>query len=151
MLRVVAGFCSGFLILSMAQGATAVPEVVNLTFAPCGGMIFLPVTLADGKSHLLLLDTGNVSSWLVADTARSLGLRLEPIEPDGKAVPGVFRLGVQTVSLQGRELSGKFLALGREQFLTAVTGNSASSAAGDALVAQRLAADRPDDSGGPAH
>ena len=115
MLRVVAALCSVFPVLATAQSATAVSEVVNLTFAPCGGMICLPVTLADGKSHLLLLDTGNVSSWLVADTARTLGLRLEPIERDGKAVPGVFRLGVQTVALQGRELSGKFLALGREQ------------------------------------
>ena len=43
------------------------------------------------------------------------------------------------------------LALGREQFLTAVTGNSTSSAAVDALVAQRLAADPPKDSGGPVH
>jgi hypothetical protein len=43
------------------------------------------------------------------------------------------------------------LAIGREQFLTAVTGNSTSSAAVDELVAQRLAADPPEDSGGPAH
>ena len=43
------------------------------------------------------------------------------------------------------------LAFGREQFLTAITGNSASSVAVDALVAQRLAADPPEDSGGPAH
>jgi hypothetical protein len=115
MLRRVVAFCSSFLILSTVQGAPAVPEVVNLTFVPCGGMICVPVTLADARSHLLLLDTGNVNSWLLADTASTLGLKLEPIERDGKAVPGIFRLGVQTVPLQGRTLSGKFLALGREQ------------------------------------
>src|SRR5215471_129287 len=43
------------------------------------------------------------------------------------------------------------LALGREEFLTAVTGNSMSSAAADSLAAQRLAADPPEDIGGPAH
>ena len=43
------------------------------------------------------------------------------------------------------------LALGREQFLTAVTGNSTSSAAVDALAAQRLAADPPEEISGPAH
>jgi MFS family permease len=43
------------------------------------------------------------------------------------------------------------LALGREEFLTAVTGNSTSRAAADSLAAQRLAADPPEDSGGPAH
>ncbi|HBZ71149.1 MAG TPA: hypothetical protein DEP35_16020, partial [Deltaproteobacteria bacterium] len=42
-------------------------------------------------------------------------LKLEPIEQDGKALPGLFRLGTQTVSLQGRALSGRFLALEREQ------------------------------------
>jgi len=78
-------------------------------------MICMPVTLADGRSHLLLLDTGNVSSWLVADTARNLGLKLDAIEHEGKAVPGIFRVGVQTISLQGREFSGKFLAVDREQ------------------------------------
>jgi MFS family permease len=37
------------------------------------------------------------------------------------------------------------LALGREEFLTAVTGNSTSRAAADSLAAQRLAADGPED------
>jgi len=36
------------------------------------------------------------------------------------------------------------LALGREEFLTAVTGNSMSKAAADALVAERLSTDPPD-------
>src|SRR6516225_7564035 len=36
------------------------------------------------------------------------------------------------------------LALGREQFLTAVTGNSTSKTAADALATQRLSTDRPD-------
>ena len=30
------------------------------------------------------------------------GLKLDPIEKDGKGVSGIFRLGAQTVSLQGR-------------------------------------------------
>jgi Cyclic nucleotide-binding domain len=42
------------------------------------------------------------------------------------------------------------LALGREEFLTAVTGNSTSKAAADALTAQRLSTDAPDRSDGPA-
>src|SRR5262249_40760524 len=36
------------------------------------------------------------------------------------------------------------LALGRDQFLTAVTGNPASQTAADELAAQRLSADAPD-------
>jgi CRP-like cAMP-binding protein len=42
------------------------------------------------------------------------------------------------------------LALGREEFLTAVTGDSMSMAAADALAAQRLSTDAPDRSDGPA-
>jgi hypothetical protein len=42
------------------------------------------------------------------------------------------------------------LALGREEFLTAVTGNSTSMAAADALAAHRLTADTPDRSDGSA-
>jgi hypothetical protein len=42
------------------------------------------------------------------------------------------------------------LALGREEFLTAVTGNRTSKTAADALAAQRLSTDAPDRNEGPA-
>jgi hypothetical protein len=42
------------------------------------------------------------------------------------------------------------LALGREEFLTAVTGNSTSMTAAGALAAQRLSTDAPDRNDGPA-
>jgi CRP-like cAMP-binding protein len=42
------------------------------------------------------------------------------------------------------------LALGREEFLTAVTGNSTSMAAADALAAHRLTTDTPHRSNGSA-
>jgi CRP-like cAMP-binding protein len=42
------------------------------------------------------------------------------------------------------------LALGREEFLTAVTGNSTSKIAADALAAQRLSTDPPDRNDGSA-
>jgi hypothetical protein len=102
-------------LVSVARAASDAPELVSLAYTPCAGMICIPVTLADGKSHVLLLDTGNVNSWLLADTARSIGLKPEPIEQDGKTLPGLFRLGEQQVSLQGQELSGRFLALSRQQ------------------------------------
>jgi hypothetical protein len=114
MLRLTAALGSMLLVVA-AHSAPAVPAAVTLTFAPCGGMICIPVTLADGRNHVLLLDTGNVNSWLTADTARALGLKPEPIEQDGKVLTGLFRLGAQSVRLQGRMLSGRFLALDREQ------------------------------------
>lgn len=78
-------------------------------------MICLPVTLADGKSHRLLLDTGNINSWLTVDAAQTLHLPLDPVQQNGKALAGVFRLGPQTVSLAQRQLSGRFVALSPEQ------------------------------------
>jgi hypothetical protein len=78
-------------------------------------MICLPVTLADGKTHWMLLDTGNVNSWLLADSARAMHLKLEGIEQDGKKLEGIFRLGTQTVLLQQQPLSARFLAFGKEQ------------------------------------
>ncbi|HWZ62640.1 MAG TPA: hypothetical protein VNX02_06435 [Steroidobacteraceae bacterium] len=116
MLRLAVAFGSLLLLLVSATPAgAAAPEAVTLSYAPCGGMICVPVTLADGKSHVMLLDTGNVNSWLLVDTARALGLKVEPIEQDGKTLAGLFRLGPQTVSLGSRTLSGRFLALDREQ------------------------------------
>ena len=84
----------------------------EVRFRSCAGMICLPVTLPDGNPHLLLLDTGNVNSWLKVETARALQFKLEPIEREGTALPGVYRLGSRTVSLGGRALSAKFAALG---------------------------------------
>lgn len=113
--RPVAALASLLLVWSTAQAASPAPDLVNLAYTPCAGMICVPVTLADGKTHVLLLDTGNVNSWLLAGTARAMGLKLDPIEQDGKVLPGLFRLGAQRVSLQGQELSGRFLALSRQQ------------------------------------
>jgi len=100
---------------ALFAGVAAVAAPADVAFEPCDGMICLPVTLADGRSHLLLIDTGNVNSWLAAGTARALHLKLEPIEQQGKAVPGIFRLGPQTVSLGGASLTGRFLAFEPEQ------------------------------------
>jgi len=115
MFRAYAAVCSVLILGFAAPGAATVPDAVTLAYAPCGGMICIPVTLVDGKSHVLLLDTGNINSWLLAESARALGLKLDPIERNGQALPGLFRLGAQSVSLQGRTLSGRFLALEREQ------------------------------------
>ena len=115
MLRLAATFCSCLLLMALAKAAPVVAGAVSVPFTLCGEMICLKVRLADGVDHVLLLDTGNISSWLMADTARALGLKLDPIEQDGKIVPEIFRLGEQTVSLNGRALSGSFLAFGREQ------------------------------------
>lgn len=115
MLRLPAAL--GFLLLlsSAVPASPAATGLVKLAYTPCGGMICIPVTLPDGKSHTLLLDTGNVESWLRSDTAQALGLKLEPMAQNGKTLPGLYRLGTQQLSLQEQKLSGQFLAVSREQ------------------------------------
>ena len=106
----------GILILGVtatswaAQGAAAA-QAVNISFSLCDGMMCVPATLSDGKSHVMLLDTGNMNSWLSARTARSLGMTLEPIMSGDKPLPGIFRLGAQTIALGGKSISARFLAL----------------------------------------
>jgi hypothetical protein len=101
-------------LLVLAAGR-ALGEAAEVPFEPCDGMICLPVTLVDGKSHRLLLDTGNINSWLTLDTAQTLHVPLDPVQQNGKALAGVFRLGALTVSLAQRPLSGRFVALSPEQ------------------------------------
>jgi len=113
MQRLVHSFSLTALLALAAPAALA--ETAEVPFEPCDGMICLPVTLADGKSHLLLLDTGNINSWLTIETAQTLHLPLEPLEQNGKTLDGIFRLGAQTVSLAERSLSGRFAALSPEQ------------------------------------
>jgi hypothetical protein len=108
------------LLAAPAMRAAAVP--VELTYKPCDGMICLPVMLADGKTHWLLLDTGNVNSWLLADTARAMHLKLDVIEQGGTKLSGIFRLGAQTVFLQKQPLSNRFLAFEKKQVGELPTG-----------------------------
>jgi hypothetical protein len=106
----------GILILGVtatswaAQGA-APAAAADISFSLCDGMMCVPATLSDGKSHVMLLDTGNTNSWLSARTARSLGMTLEPVMSGDKPLPGIFRLGAQRIALGGKSISTRFLAL----------------------------------------
>lgn len=102
-------------LITMSCGVPAFAAAVDIPFELCDGMICLPVTLSDGNSHRMLLDTGNVNSWLTMRTAEAQRLKLEPIQQDGKVLPGLFRLGSLSVSLGKRTLTARFLALTSEQ------------------------------------
>jgi hypothetical protein len=80
-------------------------------FSLCGGMICVPVTLADGKTHQMLFDTGNFSSWVRLEVAQGLKRPLEPYLRGDKPVPDVYRIGTQRAGLGGKPVSGKFLAI----------------------------------------
>jgi hypothetical protein len=73
--------------LAIAEGTGASAFPLELPFSLCGGMICVKAQLADGSDHVLLLDSGNVNSWLAEKTARALLLTLEPIVNGGKTIP----------------------------------------------------------------
>lgn len=80
-------------------------------FSLCGGMICVPVKLADGKTHQMLFDTGNVSSWVRLEVAQGMKLPLEPYMHGDKPIPDVYRIGTQSLDLGGKAVSGRFLAI----------------------------------------
>jgi hypothetical protein len=105
------GIGLGIVIAALAGApSNASTAETQISFISCGGMICMPVTLSDGKSHVMLLDTGNVSSWMSSKTAKALGKSLDPVTDDGKPVPGLFRVGSENFALGGTSLSARFLA-----------------------------------------
>lgn len=79
-------------------------------------MICMEISLDGSTPRTLLLDTGNVNSTLMADTAKALGWKTDPVMKDGNAVPGYSRSGLHTVGLGKGVAESKFLVLDRSIF-----------------------------------
>jgi MFS family permease len=90
--------------------------------------------------------------YLITDGAAAVSVRGEPKPSlrrgDGFGEIALLR-GIPRTATVTAERPLQTLAFGREEFLTAVTGNSTSMAAADALAAQRLSTDPPDRDDGP--
>ena len=90
--------------------------------------------------------------YLITDGAAAVSVRGEPKPSlrrgDGFGEIALIR-GIPRTATVTAERPLQTLAFGREEFLTAVTGNSTSMAAADALAAQRLSTDPPDRADGP--
>jgi hypothetical protein len=90
--------------------------------------------------------------YLITDGAAAVSVRGEP-KPSlrrGDAFGEIALLrGIPRTATVTAERPLQTLAFGRQEFLTAVTGNSTSMAAADALAAQRLSTDPPDRDDGP--
>ena len=90
--------------------------------------------------------------YLITGGAAVVSVRGEPKPSlgrgDGFGEIALIR-GIPRTATVTAEQPLQTLAFGREEFLTAVTGNSTSMAAADALAAQRLSTDPPDRDDGP--
>ena len=76
----------------------------------------MDIALDGAQSRALVLDTGDVSSVIMRDTAQSLHWRLEPIVRDGKTLENVELGGEHNVAFGQTTLPGKFLVYDRKVF-----------------------------------
>jgi hypothetical protein len=105
-------FVASFALLA----AAACCQAAEIPFHYCRGMICVDLAIDGAKPRTLLFDTGNVNASLMADAAQSLGWKTEPIERDGKPIPGIQRGGEHVVDVGGTKLTGKFLVFDRSVF-----------------------------------
>ncbi|HEY3785060.1 MAG TPA: hypothetical protein VGL55_07270 [Steroidobacteraceae bacterium] len=101
--------CSGMTI------AKPVPFPVQVHFDACDdGLICFPVEVSGGRSLTFLLDTGDVHSYVTAESARELGWPLQPVTGrDGKPIEGIVQAGERTVRLGSLNLKVRLLAFPR--------------------------------------
>jgi hypothetical protein len=85
------------LVLALAAGGllsarAQMPEMRGGAMLDCSGLPCVDVTLASGKHLKMLIDTGDVSSVLDTQVAKSLGLEVLPVkDADGKEIAGYGR------------------------------------------------------------
>jgi hypothetical protein len=124
-----------FLMLTFGALLAPLADAEEINFSSCGGMICVPVTLADGKEHQMLFDTGNVTSWMSIEVAKGLQQPLEPYKRGDQVIDGVFLIGAQRVSVAGRALEPRMIAVKAEDLPAGVDGALAYSAFKDLVVA----------------
>jgi hypothetical protein len=98
---------------AFAQGRNAVEFTTDLPFRDCDGLICIDVALDGAKPRNLMFDSGNVNQVVVAEVAREMGWTLEPMQRDGKAVPGIYRAGEHRVSFGKVDAKSEFFAFDR--------------------------------------
>lgn len=114
-MRSIAFATTVFLIA--ASAAHAAPKfVAEWPFRDCRGLICVDVALDGAAPRTLLIDTGNVNSTLMADTAEQLHWKLEPIVRDGKPVADIQRGGAHEVTVGTGKIEAKFLVFNRAMF-----------------------------------
>ncbi|HEX4480838.1 MAG TPA: hypothetical protein VH082_08530 [Rudaea sp.] len=84
-----------------------------LPLVDCRGLLCVDVAIDGQKPKRLLIDTGNVNSFVLTETADALGWKTEAIEKKGKTVSGIRRGGEHRVGLGDQSLTGKFLVFDR--------------------------------------
>ncbi|GAP66786.1 hypothetical protein MBSD_n2101 [Mizugakiibacter sediminis] len=103
---------------AFAGGSHAAPVfVATLPFRDCNGLICFEARLDGAAPRTLILDTGNVRSWVLTDAARALGWQLATAHTaDGKTVAGIYKAGAHRAALGAMAGDADFLAIDRAQF-----------------------------------
>jgi hypothetical protein len=106
-----------FATLALAAMASAHADTsVEWPFRDCVGLICIDIALDDSAPQTVLLDTGNVNSTMVTDTAQKLGWKPEPILSEGKPIANIQRGGEHRIAIGAEKVPVKFLLLDRSLF-----------------------------------
>jgi hypothetical protein len=97
----------GMLFIIAITAAATPAHATEVTFRDCGGLICFEASFDGGKPRTLVLDTGNVNSYVTAGAAQAMGWKIDPIVQDGKPIPGISSSGQHKVKLGGVELAVK--------------------------------------------
>jgi hypothetical protein len=106
---------SAIVALVFAQESAAAQFATDVQFTDCDGLICIDVALDGAKPRRMMFDTGNVSQVIVAENAKEAGWTLEPLQKDGKTVPGIYRAGEHRVSFGKVNAKTSFFAFDRAQ------------------------------------
>ena len=89
-----------FVVLTLAITVPAVAGAAPAPLLDCSGLPGVMVSVGAAKPIKLAIDTGNNNSFFDNDTARALGLMLEPVQDSGgRPVPGIAKAKVTHVVL----------------------------------------------------
>jgi hypothetical protein len=124
------------LVLTLVLGVALAPlaSAEEVTFSSCGGLMCIPVTLADGKQHQMLFDTGNPTSWVSIELAQAMKQQLEPYKRGDQVIPDVFLIGQQHLSVAGKTLEPRMAAFKADGLPAGVEGGLGYAAFKDLVV-----------------
>lgn len=96
-----------------AKDGSATRFSTDVTLQDCDGLICIDVSLDGAKPRRMMFDSGNVSQVIVAESAKSAGWTLDPVQKDGQTVPGIYLAGEHRVAFGKVDAKATFFAFDR--------------------------------------
>ena len=104
-------------LVTLVCAAETTPQFAAVVpFHDCSGMICFQAGIDGGPPRTLALDTGDTTSIMLADAAKSMRWQTTPVLRDGKPLPGFRDGGQHTLALGNASLPVEFAVTGPASF-----------------------------------